>query len=83
MPFTSHAPRPRRRNDGRGHGRLDRNLNPLIEPYERLAASAGSYAEFEAALNDAAAAGDAALLARSLGAALFKARAIGDVRDEA
>lgn len=59
------------------------DLNPLVEPFERLAASATSYADFAAALDDAAAQVDPAQLARSLGAALFKARALGDVRDDA
>lgn len=57
-------------------------LDPLVEPFERLAASAKSYAEFEAGLVDAAATMDATALARSLGAAFFKARAQGDVHDD-
>lgn len=59
------------------------DLAPLIEPYERLAATATSYADFLAALEEAAAQGDPAQLARTLGAAFFKARALGDTRDDA
>jgi phage gp29-like protein len=57
-------------------------LAPLIEPFERLAASATSYAEFEAGLVDAAGRMDPAALARGLGAALFKARGLGDLSDD-
>lgn len=57
-------------------------LDPIIEPFERLAASATSYADFEAGLAEAVASGDPAALARGLGAAFFKARALGDVRDD-
>lgn len=58
------------------------DLDPLVEPFERLAAASGSYAEFEAGLVDAAANMDATALARTLGAALFKARAQGDAKDD-
>ena len=57
-------------------------LDPMIEPFERLAATAGSYEEFEAGLVGGAAQMDATALARSLGAAFFKARAHGDVHDD-
>lgn len=57
-------------------------LDPRIEPFERLALAASSYAEFEADLVQAAATMDRTALARSLGAALFKARAQGDAKDE-
>jgi len=58
------------------------DLNPLVEPFEQLAAKAGSYADFEAGLDAVAATMDPTALARSLGAALFKARAQGDVHDD-
>lgn len=58
-------------------------LDPMIEPFERLAASASSYAEFEAGLSDAAQAMDPNELARALGAAFFKARGLGDAEDQA
>lgn len=58
------------------------DLNPLVEPYERLALEADSYEAFAAALDQVAADSDPRQLARTLGAALFKARAAGDVRDD-
>lgn len=58
------------------------DLDPLVEPFEQLARSANSYAEFEAGLLDAAATMDPTALARTLGAALFKARAQGDAKDD-
>ena len=58
------------------------DLNPMVEPFERLAAASGSYAEFEAGLVDAAGQMDATALAKALGAALFKARAQGDAKDD-
>lgn len=64
-----------------GAARWREVMGPLIEPYERLAASVSSYEEFAAALTDAMAEGDATELARALGAAFYKARAFGDVRD--
>lgn len=58
------------------------DLDPLVEPFERLAAASKSYAEFEAGIADAVASMDATALARTLGAAFFKARAQGDVHDD-
>lgn len=58
-------------------------MAPIIEPIQRLADAATSYEEFLAGLNDALAEGDPAVLAKALGAAMFKARALGDVRDDA
>jgi phage gp29-like protein len=58
------------------------DLDPLVEPFERLAAASNSYAEFEAAIAAAVAGMDATVLARTLGAAFFKARAQGDVHDD-
>lgn len=57
------------------------DLDPMVEPFERLAAASSSYAEFEAGIADAAASMDASVLARTLGAAFFKARAHGDLHD--
>lgn len=57
-------------------------MDPLIEPVVRLAEAAGSYAEFEAGLVDAAGAMDASALARLLGPALFKARGLGAATDQ-
>lgn len=58
-------------------------MAPIIEPIERLASTATSYEEFLAGLDDALIQGDATVLAKALGAAMFKARALGDVRDDA
>jgi phage gp29-like protein len=58
------------------------DLDPLVEPFERLASASNSYAEFEAGIVEAAAQMDPAQLARTLGAAFFKARAHGDVHDD-
>lgn len=58
------------------------DLDPMVEPFERLAAASNSYAEFEAGIADAVAGMDASVLARTLGAAFFKARAHGDVHDD-
>lgn len=58
------------------------DLDPMIEPFERLAKTANSYAEFEAGIADAVAGMDASVLARTLGAAFFKTRAHGDVHDD-
>lgn len=60
-----------------------RDLDPLVEPFERLAAASTSYDDFLAGLADVAAQADPAQLARTLGAAFFKARALGDARDDA
>lgn len=57
-------------------------MAPVIEPFERLASAATSYEDFVAGLDDALAQGDPSALARALGAAFFKARAVGDVRDD-
>jgi phage gp29-like protein len=57
-------------------------MAPVVEPFERLAAASSSYEEFLAGLDGALTQSDPAELARSLGAAFFKARALGDVRDE-
>ena len=58
------------------------DLDPMVEPFERLDTAANSYAEFEAGLVEAAKSMDPTALARSLGAALFKARAQGDAKDD-
>lgn len=58
------------------------DLDPLVEPFERLASASNSYAEFSAGLDAAVAVMDVAVLARTLGAALFKARAQGDAKDD-
>ncbi|MFC5372880.1 DUF935 domain-containing protein [Brevundimonas faecalis] len=58
-------------------------MAPIIEPIQRLATAATSYEEFLAGLDDALIQGDATALAKALGAAMFKARALGDVRDDA
>lgn len=58
-------------------------MAPIIEPIQRLAQAATSYEEFLAGLDDALIQGDATTLAKALGAAMFKARALGDVRDDA
>lgn len=58
------------------------DMAPMIEPIERLAAEADSYEAFMAGIEDAAAAMDPAVLARTLGAALFKSRAQGDSKDD-
>ena len=58
-------------------------MDPIIEPIQRLANVATSYEEFLAGLDDALIQGDATALAKALGSALFKARALGDVRDDA
>lgn len=58
-------------------------MAPIIEPIQRLASAASSYEDFLAGLDDAVAQGDPSALARALGAAMFKARALGDVRDDA
>lgn len=58
------------------------DLDPLVEPFERLASASNSYAEFSAGLDAAVAVMDVAVLARTLGAALYKARAQGDAKDD-
>lgn len=58
-------------------------MAPIIEPIQRLAQAATSYEEFLAGLDDALVQGDATALAKALGSAMFKARALGDVRDDA
>lgn len=58
-------------------------MAPIIEPIQRLAQAATSYEEFLAGLDDALIQGDATALAKALGSAMFKARALGDVRDDA
>lgn len=60
----------------------EEQLDPLVEPFERLAKGATSYADFAAGIADAAGEMDPAELARVLGAALFKARAQGDAKDD-
>jgi phage gp29-like protein len=56
-------------------------MAPLIEPIEHLAQRAGSYAEFERDLGDAAQHMDPTALFRGLAAAAFKARGLGDASD--
>lgn len=76
---------PRDRMDQLGDDLLDgwtADLDPLVEPFEQLAQSANSYAEFEAGLLGAVEGMDPTALAKSLGAALFKARAQGDAKDD-
>lgn len=58
------------------------DLDPLVEPFEQLARNSTSYAEFEAGLVGAVEGMDPTALAKSLGAALFKARAQGDAKDD-
>ncbi|QQQ17759.1 DUF935 domain-containing protein [Brevundimonas vitis] len=58
------------------------DLDPMVEPFEQLARTANSYAEFEAGLVGAVEGMDPTALAKSLGAALFKARAQGDAKDD-
>jgi phage gp29-like protein len=58
------------------------DLDPMVEPFEQLAKTANSYAEFEAGLIGAVEGMDPTVLAKSLGAALFKARAQGDTKDD-
>lgn len=58
-------------------------MAPIIEPIQRLATAATSYEEFLAGLDDALIQGDATALAKALGSVMFKARALGDVRDDA
>ncbi len=58
------------------------DLDPMVEPFEQLAKTANSYAEFEAGLIGAVEGMDPNALAKSLGAALFKARAQGDAKDD-
>lgn len=58
------------------------DLDPMVEPFEQLAKTANSYAEFEAGLIGAVEGMDPTALAKSLGAALFKARAQGDAKDD-
>lgn len=57
-------------------------MDALIEPVRHLAQRVGSYAEFQAELDAAAAHMDPRLLAKSLAAALFKARGLGDATDK-
>jgi phage gp29-like protein len=58
------------------------DMEALIEPIQHLADRATSYAEFQADLAEAAKVMDPTKLAASLGAALFKARGLGDASDK-
>lgn len=60
----------------------EEDVDPIVEPIERLAKTARTFEEFEAGLAEAAQGMDPTALARRLGRALFQARGLGDQSDD-